>query len=70
MVTGQAQEQKQEPVQSPKQRSQLSLESVQGAVRKALDSQRLADELDDFVDGLLSEDSNEFITSFAQISGQ
>jgi hypothetical protein len=46
---------------------------VQQAVRSALDSHRKTLEeadLDDFVDELLSGDSDDFLTNFAQSSGE
>ncbi len=54
-------------------RSQQSLHLVQQAIRSALDTHRktLAEvDLDDMVDDLLSEDSDDFLTKFAQTSGQ
>jgi hypothetical protein len=55
------------------ERSQRSLEAVQQAVRSALDEHRMTlrqVDLDDFVDDLLSEDSDDFLTRFVQSSGE
>ncbi len=72
MGIGQTQQQIQQAKQIQK-RSQQSLEAVQLAVRSALDSHRKTlkqMDLDDFVDGLLSEDSDDFLINFAQSSGE
>ena len=55
------------------QRSRQSLAAVQQAVKRAIDSHLEVaeqEDLDDFVDCLLSEDSDDFLTSFAQSSGE
>ena len=55
------------------ERSQRSLETLQQSVRSALDEHRKTlsqVDLDDFVDDLLSEDSDGFLMCFVQSSGE